>query len=119
MELDSIQNMPASELAMHVTRAIKAGGVNPTPLVAKTMDGAIVTKMSRPSTESPLRAGARGKLDLRGDRTHSHRTIAKILGRGYVRIQEMLSPTKFRCPLLDFQRHLTPATARGRISLGG
>ena len=39
-------NMHASELAKHVTRAIKAGGVNSTPPVAKTMDGATVTKTS-------------------------------------------------------------------------
>ena len=39
-------NMPVSELTEHVTRAIKAGGVNLTPPVAKTIDGATVTKMS-------------------------------------------------------------------------
>ena len=57
-------NMPASELAEHVTRAIEAGGVNSTPPVAETVDGATVTEASRPSTETPLRAGARGRLDL-------------------------------------------------------
>ena len=74
-------DMPVSELTEHVTRAIEASDVNSTRPVAETMDGVIVTKTSRPSTESPLRAGARGKLDLRGDRTHGHRMIAKILGR--------------------------------------
>ena len=57
-------NVPASELTEHVTRAIKSGGVNSTPPIAKTMDGATVTKMSQPSIEPLLRAGARGKLDL-------------------------------------------------------
>ena len=41
-------NMPASELAEHVTRAIKLSGVNSSPLVAKTMDGATVTKQADP-----------------------------------------------------------------------
>ena len=95
-------NMPASELTEHITHAIEAGGVNSTPPVVKTVDGAIVTKMSRPLTESPPRAGAQGRSGLQGDLTHSCRIIAKILGRGYVRIQEMHSP-KFRYPLLDFQ----------------
>ena len=46
--------------------------------------------------------GARGKLHLQEDRTRGRRTMAQILGRGYVgklRItflkQEMLSPTSF------------------------
>ena len=56
MELDSIQNMPASELAMHVTRAIKAGGVNPTPLVVETEDE--VTHGTRPTHTEPH--GAQG-----------------------------------------------------------
>ena len=51
-------NMPVSELTEHVTRATEASNINSTPLVAKTMDGATVTKMSRPLTESPPRAGA-------------------------------------------------------------
>ena len=57
-------NVPASELTEHVTRAIKSGGVNSTPPIAKTMDGATVTKMSQPLTESPPRVGARGRSDL-------------------------------------------------------
>ena len=59
-------NMPVSELTEHVTRAIKASGVNSTPPIAKTVDGAIVTKMSRPLTESLPCAGAQGRLDLQG-----------------------------------------------------
>ena len=39
-------NMPTSELTEHVTQSIEAGGVNSTPPVMKTVDGAIVTKMS-------------------------------------------------------------------------
>ena len=77
-------NMPVSELTERVTRAIKASDINSTPLVVETMDGAIVTKMSRPSTKSPLRAGAQGRLDLQGDLTHGHRMIPKTLGRGSV-----------------------------------
>ena len=95
-------NIPASELVEHVTRAIEANDVNSTPPVAETMDGATVTKMSRPLTESPPRAGAQGRLDLQGDLIHGHRVIAKILLRGYMRIQEMHFP-KFRYPPLDFQ----------------
>ena len=95
-------NMPVSELTEHVTRATEASNVNSSPLVLKTTDGATATKMSRPLTESPLRVGAQGRLDLQGDRTHGRRMIAKILGGGYVRIQEMHSP-KFRYPPLDFQ----------------
>ena len=82
-------NMPVSELTERVTRAIKAHDVNSTPPVVETVDGATVTKTSRLSTESPLCVGARGKLGLRGDRTHGHRTIARILGRRYVRIQDV------------------------------
>jgi len=95
-------NMPVSELTERATRAIEASDVNSIRPVVETMDGATITKMSQPSTESPLCTGARGRLDLRGDQTHGHRMIAKILGRGYMRIQEMLSPTKFHYPLLDF-----------------
>ena len=43
-------NMPVSELAERVTRAIKASDASSTPLVVKTMDGATITKMSQPST---------------------------------------------------------------------
>ena len=81
-------NMPVSELTKHVTRATEASNINSTPLVAETMDGATVTKKSRPLTESPPCARARGRLDLQGDRTHGHRTIAKILRKGYMQIQE-------------------------------
>ena len=88
-------NMPISELTERVTRAIEASDVSSTPPVVKTMDGARITKMSRPSTEPLLCAGARGKLDSQGDRMHGHRTMAQILGRGYARKQETLSPTSF------------------------
>ena len=54
-------NIPVSELIKHVTRAIEASDVASTPLVAKTMDGATVTKTSRPLTESPPRVGAQGR----------------------------------------------------------
>ena len=64
-------NMPVSELTKHVTRATEASNINSTPLVAETMDGAIVTKTSRPLIKSPPRAGARGRLDLQGDLTES------------------------------------------------
>ena len=57
-------NIPISELIKHVTRAIEASDVASTPSVAKTEDGATVTKMSRPLTESPPRAGSRGRPDL-------------------------------------------------------
>ena len=57
-------NKPVSELTERVTRAIEASDVNSTPPVAETVNGAIITKTSRPSTESPLHARARGKLDL-------------------------------------------------------
>ena len=94
--------MPASELTERVTRAIEESDISSTPLVVETMDGATVTKMCRPLTESSPRVGARGRLNLQGDLTHGRRMIAKIIGRGYVRIQEMHSP-KFRYPPLDFQ----------------
>ena len=94
-------NVPVSELTEHVTRAIEASDISSTPPVAKTMDGATVTKMSRPLTESPPCVGARGRLDLQGDLTHGRGMIAKILGGGYMWIQEMHSP-KFRYPPLDF-----------------
>ena len=61
-------NMPISELTECDTRAIKASDISLTPPVAETADGVIITKMSRPSTRPPLRAGARGKLDSQGDR---------------------------------------------------
>ena len=77
-------NILVSELIKHVTRAIEASDVASTPPIAKTTDGATVTKTSRPLTESPPHAGARGRLDLQGDQTHGRRTIAKILRKGYV-----------------------------------
>ena len=95
-------NMPVSELTEHVTRAIEASDVSSTPLVAKTTDGVTITKTSRPSTRPSLCIGARGKLDSHGDRMCCRRTMAQILGRGYVRKlritflnQETLSPTSF------------------------
>ena len=44
---------PISEFTEHVTRATKASNGNSTPPVAEIMDGATITKMSRPLTESP------------------------------------------------------------------
>ena len=51
-------DMPISELTEHDTRAIEASDVSSTPLVAETMDGVTITKLSRPSTRPPLCAGA-------------------------------------------------------------
>ena len=39
-------NMPVSELTERITRAIEACDVSSTPPVAKTMDGAMITKTS-------------------------------------------------------------------------
>ena len=94
-------NMPVSKLTEHITRATEANNVNTNPPVAEAMDGATVMKLSRPLTESPPCTGAQGRLDLQGDLTHGRRMIAKILGGGYLRIQEMHSP-KFRYPPLYF-----------------
>ena len=77
-------DMPVSELSKRDTRAIEASDDSSTPPVAKTVDGVTITKTSRPSTGPPLCVGARGKLNLQGDRMHGHRTMAWILGRGYV-----------------------------------
>ena len=78
-------DIPVSELTERITRAIEASDVSSTPLVAETTDRVMITKMSRPSTGPPLCAGAQGKLDSQGDRMCSRRTMAQILGRGYVR----------------------------------
>ena len=101
-------DMTISELTKRDTQAIDASDVSSTPPVAETADGVTITKMSRPSTGPPLRVAARGKLDSQGDRMRSRRTMARILGRGYVqklRItflkQETLSPTSFCYHLLD------------------
>ena len=51
-------DIPISELTEHVTRAIEASDVSSTPLVAKTADGAMITKMSQPSTRPLLCMGA-------------------------------------------------------------
>ena len=56
-------NIPVSELIKRATRAIEASDVASTPLVAKTVDGATVIKMSRPLTDPPPRVGARGRPD--------------------------------------------------------
>ena len=94
--------MSVSELTEHDTRAIEASDVSSTPPVAKTADRVTIIKMSQPSIGPPLRMGAQEKLDSQGDRMRGHRTMAQILGRGYVRKlrimflkQEMLSPTSF------------------------
>ena len=88
-------NMPISELTERVTLAIESNDVSSTPLVVETVNGVTITKTSRLSTGSLLRAGARGKLDSQGDRMRGCRMMAQILGRGYVRKQKTLSPTSF------------------------
>ena len=57
-------NIPVSKLIKRVTRAIEASDVTSTPPVTKTIDGATITKTSRPLTESPPRVGAQGRPDL-------------------------------------------------------
>ena len=79
------KNMPVSELTERVTRAIEASDISSTPSVVETVDGVTITKMSRPSTGPPLRAGAREKLDSHGYRMRGRRTMAQIPGRGYIR----------------------------------
>ena len=69
-------NVPVSELTERVTRAIEASDGSSTPPVMETTDGAMITKMSRPSIGPLLRAGARGKLDSEGDRTRGRITMA-------------------------------------------
>ena len=49
--------MPVSELTKRDTWAIEASDVSSTPSVAETADEVTITKMSRPSTGPPLRAG--------------------------------------------------------------
>ena len=49
-------NMPISELTEHV-QAVEASDISSTPLVAETVDGATITKMSRPSTGTLLHRG--------------------------------------------------------------
>ena len=95
-------DMSVRELTERDTRAIEASDVSSTPLVAETTDGMTITKTSRPSIGPLLRAGAQGKLDSRGDRTHGHRTMAQNLGRGYVQKQEMFSLTNFSILSLIF-----------------
>ena len=56
-------DIPISELTERDTRAIEASDISSTPPVAETMDGAIITKTSRPLIGPLLCAGARGKLD--------------------------------------------------------
>ena len=63
-ETGSHSNIPVSELIKRVTRAIEASDVASTPPVAKTTDGATVTKTSRPLTESLPCAGAWGRPDM-------------------------------------------------------
>ena len=60
-------NMPVSELTERVTRAIEASDVSSTPPVAETVDGATITKMSRPLAGPPLCVGVWEKLDSQGD----------------------------------------------------
>ena len=92
-------DITVSELTECDTRAIKASDISLTPLVAEIVDGVTIIETSQPSTGPPLCAGAREKLDSQGDQMRGHKTMAQILGRGYVRKlrimflkQEMLSP---------------------------
>ena len=57
-------NTPVSELIKRVTQAIEASDAASTPPVARTTNGATVTKASRPLTKSLPRAVTRGRLDL-------------------------------------------------------
>ena len=70
------KNMPVSELTERVTRAIEASDVSSTPPVVEFTDEVTITKTSRPSIGPPLHTGARGKLDLQGDRMRGRRTMA-------------------------------------------
>ena len=78
-------NMPDSELTERVTQAIEASDVSSIPPVAETAEGAMITKMSRPSTKPLLRVGAQGKLDSQGDRTRGRRMIDPRRGRNQER----------------------------------
>ena len=51
-------DMPISELTERVTQAIEASDVSSTPSVEETVDGVMITKMSRPSIGPPLHVGA-------------------------------------------------------------
>ena len=77
-------SIPVSELIERITRAIETSDVSLTPPVAETTNRVMITKTSRLSTGPPLRVGARGKLNLQGDRMRSHKMMAQILGKGYV-----------------------------------
>ena len=94
--------MPISEPTERITRAIGTSDASSTHSVVETSDGATITKTNQPLTEPLLRAGARGKLDLQGDQTRGRKMIAQSLGRGFMRIQEMLSPTSFAILSLIF-----------------
>ena len=75
-ELGFHSNVPIIKLTERVTRGIEASDVSSTPSVAETTDGVTITKTSRPSTGTPLCAGARGKLDSQGDQICGHRIMA-------------------------------------------
>ena len=77
-------NMPISELTERVTRVIEASDISSTPLITETMARATIIKTSRPLIGPLLRVGARGKLDSQGDQMRGRRTMAQILGRGYI-----------------------------------
>ena len=95
-------NVPISEHTERVARAIEASNVSLTPPIAETADGVMITKMRWPLDRTPTTRGAQGKLDSQGNQLCGHRTMARIVGRGYVqklRIaflkQKILSPTSF------------------------
>ena len=50
-------NMPISELTERVTRAIEASDISSTPPITEIVDGATITKTSRPSTGPLLHVG--------------------------------------------------------------
>ena len=102
MDLDSTRTCPLASSPSASLEPLRQVMLAQPPLVAETTDGAMITKTCQPLTRPLLCAGAQGKLDSQEDRTCGRRTMAQILGRGYVqklRImflkQETLSPTSF------------------------
>ena len=57
-------NMPISELTKRITRAIKASGVNSTPPVVETTDGATVPKNEPTLDQIPTMCGGSRKVGL-------------------------------------------------------
>ena len=57
-------NMPVSELADRVTRAIGTSDVSSTPSVAETLDRVTITKMNQPLDRTPAMRGGSRKVGL-------------------------------------------------------